>query len=128
MGELVTAAYTVSDGEEYVTYLTHLVAECERLRAEGRVPDTEAILVFFDDLRTAKRLVRQDVTAATSRGEQSVVTRMPMPAADYQRMNSMNDSVRGLLEILQLRKAVDLQRTAGSERVALAFREGTYQE
>ncbi len=128
MGELVTQPYNPAEGTEYADYLEHITREADRLRREGRLPDNETVLSFFDDVGLVIRKVREDASRAAARGDAEVVTRIEMTSADYRRLMSMNESMRTLLEILEMRAAVDMKRTDGTTRVATAVREGTFSE
>ncbi|MCU1599479.1 MAG: hypothetical protein JWO22_188 [Frankiales bacterium] len=126
MGVLTTTPYTLEDGEDFVAYLTHVTQECDRLQAEGRIPSDEGISDFLDILKTLASQVRNDVARGRATGEQQLRTGLALTAAEYARTRSMTDSLRPLLEILELRDAVDLRRTAGAMRVASAVLEGTF--
>lgn len=128
MGTLVTQPYDPAEGAEYADYLEHISREADRLRREGRLPDNDTVLSFFDDVRGVISAVREDSSRARSRGEQQVVTTLTLSGADYRRMMSMSESMGTLLEILEMRQAVDMKRTEGTARVATAVREGTFSE
>ncbi|MDP9100568.1 MAG: hypothetical protein M3N21_00220 [Actinomycetota bacterium] len=128
MGFMVTAAYAPADGDEYVAYQRRLDGELARLRAEGRLPDNDSVEAFLDQLRRIVRIIASDVISARSRGETDVVSRFEMTAAEFRSRRDMNDSLRNLLEILQMRQALDMQRTAGAGRVADALGAATFQE
>ena len=122
----MTRPYDPAEGAEYADYLEHISTEADRLRGEGRLPDNDTVLSFFDDVRTVIRRVREDSSRARARGETEVVTRIELGAADYHRMMNMSESMGNLLEILEMRQAVDMKRTDGTVRVATAVREGTF--
>ena len=122
---LVTKPYSVADAEEYVEYHARLAAEADRLQAEGRLPDNEAIESFFRDVRQVVSAVQRDASDARVRGQQEVVTRLPMSPADHRRIFGMNESIRSLLEVLEMRQAVELHRTPAVARVADAVTGGT---
>lgn len=126
MGKFTTEPYAASDGAEYADYLQHILAESERLQRDGRLPDNEAVLMCFDSARVVMQQVRRDVTAAVARGEKTVVSTLAMTPAEHERMESMGESIGNLLEILELRKAVERRRTEGAGRVAAAVRDATY--
>lgn len=128
MGELVTRPYDPVEGAEYADYLEHISSEGDRLRREGRLPDNDTVLSFFEDVHRVIRQVRDDSTRARAHGEQQVITRIELGAADYRRMMDMSASMGTLLEILEMRQAVDMKRTDGTVRVATAVREGTFTE
>jgi hypothetical protein len=126
MGRLVTKPYDPVEGAEYADYLEHISREADRLRREGRLPDNETVMSFFDDVRGVVQQVRDDSSRATARGERQVVTTIQLSSADYRRIMSMSESMGTLLEILEMRQAVDMKRTEGTTRVATAVREGTF--
>ncbi len=128
MGFMVTAPYMPADGEEYVAYHRRLAGELARLQGEGRLPDDHGVSGFLADLKRIVSIVASDVTSARSRGETTIVSRFEMTASDFRRRRDMNDSLRNLLEILQMRKAVDMRRTEGAGRVADALGAATFVE
>ena len=127
-GHLETKPYAAAEGAEYADYLEHIAAEADRLRRDKRLPDNDAVLEFFDDMRTVLKQVRVDCARALARGERDVVTRIEMTAAHHRRMMNMNESLSSLFEILEMRQVVDMKRTEATTRVATAVREGTYTE
>lgn len=126
MGQLETKPYDVADGKEYTSYLQHICGEASRLRREGRLPDNEPMLEFFDDVDNVLEQILRDVARADGLGQGQVVTRIDMSAAHYRRLMSMSESLGNLFEILQIRQALDMKRTDGAARVAQAVREGTF--
>jgi hypothetical protein len=128
MGHLETKPYDAAEGKDYADYLEHIAGEADRLRRDGRLPDNDAVLEFFDDMRTVLRQVRADSARALASGDRQVVTRIEMTAAHHRRMMDMNESLGSLFEILEMRQAVDMKRTDRTARVATAVREGSYTE
>ena len=128
MGHLETKPYVAAEGVEYADYLEHIARESDRLRVDGRLPDSDGVLEFFDDMRSVLAQVRTDCARAMSFGEQEVVTRIEMSAAHHRRMMNMNESLVSLFEILEMRQVLDLKRTERTARVATAVREGTLSE
>ena len=128
MGELVTQPYDPAEGAEYADYLEHISREADRLRREGRLPDNDTVMSFFDDVSVVVRKVREDARRGMANGDAQVVTRIELTPADYKRLMSMSESMRNLLEILEMREAIDMKRTDGTARVATAVREGTFSE
>lgn len=126
MGQLVTEAYDTAEGQEYVDYLERVLGECDRLRSEGRLPDNETIASFLDDAQGVLQQVRHDVAAASASGQRTVVTRVEMTHTEHNRMLAMNESVKNLLEILEFRQAVQLNRTEAVGRVAAAIQGGAF--
>src|SRR4051812_15994091 len=121
MGTLTSHSYDVAEGLEWCTYLDRIVGECHRLRQEGRLPDSDGVDAFLADLVIVLRKVRGDVNAATSRGERTITTAIPMTSEEHKRIVSMSESILNLLEILEMRKAVVLDRSPAVARVAAAL-------
>ena len=126
MGQLVTAAYDTAEGQEYIGYLAHVLSECHRLLAEGRLPDNETVASFLDDAQRILEQIRRDVAEATARSQRTVVSHVPMTAAEHARMVTMSESLKNLLEILEFRSAVELRRTDAVGRVAEAVSGGAF--
>ncbi len=126
MGQLRTEPYSVAEGREYAAYLDHVQAECNRLVGIGRLPDTDDVAWFTDLAGQVGNQIRRDVDAAGALSQTS--SAIPMTAADYSRMRTMNDSMRNLLEILEMRQALALNRTPACARVSDAVQNGTFIE
>jgi hypothetical protein len=121
MGTLISQPYALADGQEYVGYLEHVIAESQRLIAEGRMPSDEGLVAFFEDAQHVLGQVRRDVNAATAAGQPTVQSHVDFTAQEYARYRAMGESARTLLEILALRDALVLNRTEAVARVADAF-------
>lgn len=126
MGTLTSTAYDVTEGREYVGYLDRVLKECVRLRAEGRLPDGESVDAFLDDAQLVLHAVRQDVASASARGVSTIQSQVRLTAEEHKRYLTMGESLRNLLEILELRKALVLDRTPAVGRVAESFYAGTF--
>ena len=126
MGQLRTAPYDVVEGREYADYLSNMCDECVRLAQVGRLPDTDELAGFLATARQVLSQVSADVGRAESSGDTVVISSIPMSTAEYNRMRSMNDSFRNLLEILEMRQALALNRTPAVGRVADAIQAGTF--
>ncbi|HVE98536.1 MAG TPA: hypothetical protein VNA12_05085 [Mycobacteriales bacterium] len=126
MGQLVSAPYSTDDGVEYVAYLAHVQSECWRLVDEKRLPGSDELVAFLDSAERVVQQVRRDVAGATAAGDAVVVSTIPMLPAEHARMQNMNDSLRNLLEILEMRQALELNRTPAVARVAEAIMTGTF--
>lgn len=126
MGRLQTTPYAVADGREYVTYLAHVRQECARLVGEGRLPDSDELAGFLATAEQVVAQLRADVARAEQRGETTIASEIPMSASEHARMRNMNESFRNLLEILELRQALELNRTPAVARVAEAVQSGRY--
>jgi hypothetical protein len=126
MGQLVSAPYDVAEGQEYASYIAHITSESERLLREGRLPESDGVHTYFDGLRMVLRQVRRDVELASARQETFAVSTFTMTAAEHTHLLSMNEGVRTLLEILEMRQAMELNRTPAVGRVAAAIVGGTF--
>lgn len=70
--------------------------------------------------------VRRDVGLASAQRRSRTRTEVRMSAEEHKRITHMSESVRNLLEILELRKAVVLDRTPSVARVADALLTGAW--
>ena len=128
MGTLISQPYALSDGQEYVGYLQHVINESQRLIGEGRMPSDEGLVAFFEDAQHVLGQVRRDVNAATAAGQTTVQSHVDFTSQEYSRYRAMGDSARNLLEILEMRDALVLNRTEAVARVADAFRDAQFVE
>jgi hypothetical protein len=126
MGTLTSHPYDVSEGQEYAGYLDHVLTECHRLVREGRVPSDDGILAFLEHAAVVLRRVQADVASAGATGRSTIQSQVPMTPSEHQRYVTMNDSLRSLLEILELRDALALNRTEAVGRVSDAFLSGEF--
>jgi hypothetical protein len=126
VGRLVTCAFDVEDGQEYVSYLDRVLDECVALARQGRLPDTEEVSRFLDVERACLVQLRRDVGLAAARGDAQVVSEIPMDEQEHARMLAMNDTVANLLQILEYRQALELNRSDAVARVSKAILGGTY--
>ena len=128
MGQLRTAPYDVADGQEYAAYLANMVEECGRLASVGRLPDTDEMAGFLATARQVLAQVSSDVSRVQATGDSTIVSSIQMTAPEYSRMRNMNDTFRNLLEILEMRQALELNRTPGAGRVAESIQSGAFTE
>lgn len=126
MGRLESAPYDVEDGREYVEYLTRVQRDFARLVDSGRLPATDDLAAFMDTAEQVIDQVRRDVAHASATGRTEVVSVIEMSPAEHTRMVSMNDSLRTLLEILEIRQALELNRTPAVGRVSDAIQTGRF--
>jgi hypothetical protein len=126
VGTLVSHDYDTAEGREYVAYLERVLGECRRLRSEGRLPDSDGVLGFLDDCETILQAVRRDVATAGARGASTTRSAIDLSPEEHARIQAMGDSVLSLLEVLELRQAVVLDRTPAVGRVVEALLTGTY--
>jgi t-SNARE complex subunit (syntaxin) len=127
MGTLTSHDYDVADAQEWCAYLDRITRECRRLILEGRMPDSEGVDAFLSDLAYVLRNVRQDIMTAASRGEATVRSRIELTHEEHKRVVTMSESVLNLLQILEMRGAVVLERTEAVSRVAKALVTGDYE-
>lgn len=121
MGTLTSQPYDVAEGEAYCAYLERITGECRRLMTEGRMPDSETTDAFLSDVGRIVRQVRLDTATARSRGERTICSAISMTNEERKRLDSLSESMLNLLQILELRGAVVLDRTDAVSRVAAAF-------
>ena len=117
--------YLPEDGREFLDYMQVVMKSMDRLRAEGRIPDDrgmDVLLAFWQDVT---KQVRNDVNQAGSALQRPITSSLPMTAAEHQRIWAMFDTFYPLLEILEMRGAVDLARTDGVTRVVDSLYKGT---
>lgn len=126
MGMLTTLEYDVSDGEEWIAYFTRIEGECRRLVSEGRMPDTEALDGFLRDSTDLVRQVRHDVAAARQRGASTTTTSLSLSKEEYKRLIEIREHVLNLMQILEMRGAMKLDRSEGVGRMVAAITNGPY--
>jgi hypothetical protein len=126
MGTLTTEPYDVAEGQEWCDYFERLTGECRRLIAEQRMPDTSEIDLFLSDSTVVMQQMRHDITLAKATGQKTLQSSVPLTAEEHKRLLTISDSVLNLLLILEMRGAVELQRTEGVARVAAAIDAGAF--
>ncbi|MGN6472095.1 MAG: hypothetical protein ACTHK4_00395 [Mycobacteriales bacterium] len=125
MSTFTTQPYQVQDANDFLNYMQRMMGEIARLQREGRVPDdtgTNSLLSFW---RTLIAQVRTDVARAGSTSKKEITSSIPMTEAEYKRNWSMYDTLLQLLQILDMRDAVDLEASEGVMRVIGAMYKGT---
>ena len=126
MGTLTSDEYDVDEAREWCAYLDRVTKECHRLMAEGRLPESDGVDGFLSDSGVVLQQVRMDIAAATGRGERTTRTAVRLTTEEYKRLLSMNESVLNLLQILEMRGAVVLDRSDAVGRVARAIIGGEF--
>jgi hypothetical protein len=126
MGTLTSQPYLVSEGQAYVAYLENLLGQCRKLLAEGRLPDADGVADVLDVADVVLRRVHLDTSAAATRGEQRITTTMPMTQGELKRLLTIAESMLNLLEILEIRQALEFNRTDAVARVGEAIYGGVY--
>lgn len=117
---LTTQPYLPADGREFLDYMPGVIQEMARLQGEGRVPNDEGVEGMLMFWRRAAAQVRMDVSKAGA-SNQPITTSLPMTVGEYQRIWAMFDTIYPLLEILEIRGAVDMRRSEGVNRVVDAL-------
>jgi hypothetical protein len=128
MGTLTSQPYLVTEGQEYVAYLENLLGQCRTLLAEGRLPDSDGVSDVLDIADVVLRRVRLDTSAAAARGERQITTTMTMTEGELKRLLTIGESMLSLLEILEIRKALEFNRTDAVARVGEAIYGGVYSD
>jgi hypothetical protein len=123
---MTTLEYDVSDGQAWCDYFDRISGECRRLVAEGRMPDTEALDGFLADSAVLRRQVIADIASARARGAQTAVTTVSLTKEEYRRLIDIRESVLNLLQILEMRGAVKLERSEGVGRMVAALTNGAF--
>jgi hypothetical protein len=126
MGTMTTLEYDISDGQEWCDYFDRIERECRRLVAEGRMPDTAALDGFLADSGELLRQVRHDIVTARGHGATSTTSSITLSTEEYKRLMDMRESVLNLLQILEMRGAVKLDRTEGVGRMVAALTQGPF--
>ena len=126
MGTLTSHEYDVADAQEWCDYFDRISGECRRLVSEGRMPDTDALDAFLADSAAVLIQVKKDIGDARGRGAKSTRTSVSLSNEEHKRLLAMRESVLNLLEILEMRGAVKLDRTDGVARTVAALTTGTY--
>ena len=121
MGLLTSQEFDVAEGAAYCDYLERITKECRRLMAEGRIPDSDTTDAFLADVGRIVRQVRIDIGTAKATGQETIRSSVTMTNEEHKRLDSLSESMLNLLQILELRKAVVLDRTDAVSRVAAAF-------
>ena len=125
MATFTTQPYQPEDASEFLDYMQRMMAEMMRLQHEGRVPDdtgTNNLLAFW---RTLIAQVRTDVAKVGVASKKPITSSIPMTEAEYKRNWAMYDTFLQLLQILDMRGAVDLEATDGVMRVIGAMYKGS---
>jgi hypothetical protein len=126
VGTLTSNPYSVADAEEYLDYLQRVFVAIPKAQAEGRVPNDAATADFIDDLRRVQVQLRADVARAKASSSDTAQTSVSLTGSEYQRLLNMGETMQHLLTILELRKAIVLERGEGASRITQAFRTGTF--
>ena len=126
MGTLTSHEYDIADAQEWCDYFERVSVECRRLVSEGRMPDTDALDAFLADSAAVRIQVQKDIAAARGRATKTTSTAVSLSNEEYKRLISMRESVLNLLEILEMRGAVNLDRSEGVGRMVAALTSGEF--
>jgi len=121
MGTVITPSLAVDECQEYVDYLEHVVRESRRLMREGRLPSDDGVAAFLEDAQRVAHQLGREVAQARATGQHTVRGRVELARDGYRRLTTMSDNLRNLLEILEIREALVLNRTEAVARVATAL-------
>jgi hypothetical protein len=122
---LKSQPYLPSEGAEFVEYMDRVNTEVAALKAEGRVPGDEGIESLLELWRVVTDQVRRDVNAAGADSTRPITSMVPMTEAEFKQSSSMFETFYQLLRILEMRGAINLRRTDGVGKVAMAVYQGT---
>jgi hypothetical protein len=122
---LKSQPYLPSEGAEFVEYMDRVIVEVAALQAEGRVPDDQGIDALLDLWRTVTAQVKTDVTRVGPTADTPMTSTIPMTEAEFKQSSSMFETFYQLLRILEMRGAINLRRTDGVGKVAMAVYQGT---
>jgi hypothetical protein len=122
---LKSQPYLPSEGAEFVEYMDRVIMEVSALQAEGRIPDDQGIDSLLALWRTVTAQVKADVNAAGPDATAPMTSTIPMTEAEFKQSSSMFETFYQLLRILEMRGAINLRRTDGVGKVAMAVYQGT---
>lgn len=122
---LKSQPYLPSEGAEFVEYMDRVIVEVAALQAEGRIPDDQGIDSLLELWRTVTAQVKTDVKAAGPDAGSPMTSTIPMTEAEFKQSSSMFETFYQLLRILEMRGAINLRRTDGVGKVAMAVYQGT---
>jgi hypothetical protein len=122
---LKSQPYLPSEGAEFVEYMDRVIVEVAGLKAEGRIPDDQGIDSLLGLWRTVTAQVKADVDAAGVDSGTPMSSTIPMTEAEFKQSSSMFETFYQLLRILEMRGAINLRRTDGVGKVAMAVYQGT---
>jgi hypothetical protein len=105
--------------------MDRVIAEVSVLRDEGRIPDDQGIDNLLQLWRTVTDQVRTDVAAVAPGSTAPMTSTIPMTEAEFKQSSSMFETFYQLLRILEMRGAINLRRTDGVGKVAMAVYQGT---
>jgi hypothetical protein len=126
MGTLTSHEYDIAEGQEWCDYFERVSVECRRLVSEGRMPDTDALDAFLADSAAVRIQVQKDIADARARGAKTTHTAVSLSNEEHKRLLAMRESVLNLLEILEMRGAVNLDRSEGVGRMVVALTTGAF--
>jgi hypothetical protein len=121
---LKSQPYLPSEGAEFVEYMDRVIMEVSALQAEGRIPDDQGIDSLLALWRTVTAQVKADVNAAGPDATAPMTSTIPMTEAEFKQSSSMFETFYQLLRILEMRGAINLRRTDGVGKVAMAVYQG----
>ncbi|HWC35377.1 MAG TPA: hypothetical protein VG650_11180 [Mycobacteriales bacterium] len=125
MSQLRSQPYLPFEGAEFVDYMEDVLKGVAELRAEGRIPVDPGIDSLLALWRVVTDQVRRDVNAAGPGAVAPMTSTIPMTQAEFTQSSAMFETFYQLLRILEMRGAINLRRTDGVSKVAMAVYQGT---
>ncbi|HVY11454.1 MAG TPA: hypothetical protein VHB18_15040 [Mycobacteriales bacterium] len=125
MSHLKSQPYLPAEGREFVEYMGRVLDGVTELRAEGRIPDDEGVDKLLQLWRTVTKQVKSDTDGLGPDASRPITSTIPMTATEFQQSSDMFGTFYNLLRILEMRGAINLRRSDGVSRVAMAVYEGT---
>jgi hypothetical protein len=125
MSYLRSQPYLPSEGREFVEYMGRVLDGVTQLRAEGRIPDDDGVDKLLQLWRTVTKQVKSDTDGLGPDASRPITSTIPMTPTEFQQSSDMFGTFYNLLRILEMRGAINLRRSDGVSRVAMAVYEGT---
>jgi hypothetical protein len=126
METLTTLPYQPSDAVEFLDYMQHVITETGRLRDEGRVPDEEGVDALLTLWRKVTSQIRLDLNKVGPAARQPIISVIPMTQAEYEQSWTMFETLYPLLQILEMRGAVNIRATEPTTRVVTSVFQGAH--
>jgi len=125
VSQLKSQPYLPAEGREFVDYMENVLVGVNQLRTEGRIPDDQGIDRLLALWRVVTDQVRRDIDAAGPDAAEPMTSTIAMTQAEFQQSSAMFETFYQLLRILEMRGAINLRRTDGVSKVAMAVYQGT---
>ena len=125
MSALESLPYLPSEGAEFVDYMAGVIDGVMQLKSEGRVPDDQGVDDLLALWRTVAARVKADVSAADPTSSKPITTTIPMTQAEWQKSSTMFETLYPLLQILEMRGAINIRASEAVVKVVNAVWKGT---